>query len=373
MRIGFDVAQTCVDKAGCGWYADALIRAMVKLAPENDYTLYHHFDGWINASTANGTNLSGPRITQPFRGLNGEQAQQAWTGICNGVTLPGDPQIVHANCFQAPKLAGTKLVFTIYDTSFWMVPEYTTEANRLLCQSGVLHALARADGFVFISQSSRDEFERVLPGWLDRTKRPWVVTRLGSKHQLPTDKIRSSSSRFWLAVGSLEPRKNYDTLLTAMELYWKSSSQRLPLKIAGGPGWKSEPLKQRLHHLSSIGIVSYLGYVPDEKLPDLYSQAAALIFPSWYEGFGLPVLEAMNHGCPVICSSRTSLPEVGGDAAIYVNPGSAEDIAQAMLALESDPGKRTDRSQASLRQAARFSWEQTASQTLAFYDRLLHF
>jgi len=370
MRIGFDVAQTCVEKAGCGWYADALIHAMVRLAPQHDYAIYHHFAGWINATTSAGTTFAGADAAEPFRELSASQAESAWDRIRAGEPLPGQPDIVHANCYQAPRLTGTKLVYTVYDISFWMVPEYTTEANRLTCQDGVLKALGNADGFIFISQSSRAEFERVLPGWLARSGKPWVVTPLGAKSgtmAVPRPAIRS----YWAAVGSLEPRKNYDALLSAMEIYWRRSSRRLPLRIAGGQGWKSEELRGRIQEMHRRGIVTHLGYVPDEQLPGLYAGAEALIFPSWYEGFGLPVVEAMTYGCPAISSDRASLKEVGGDAALYVDPSEPDELAKVMLRLEVDAALQNDLSRMSLVQGSKFNWDATAVQTLEFYHRVL--
>jgi glycosyltransferase involved in cell wall biosynthesis len=303
--------------------------------------------------------------------LDLEEVRRIWTGVRNGNPLPGNPEIVHVNSYQAPRISGAKLVVTIYDVSFWMVPEFTTEANRVLCQDGIFKALANADGFVFISQSSRDEFERVLPGWLERTGKPWVITLLGSKNR-PVANYRPPIRDYWLAVGSLEPRKNYEALLDAMELYWQKSPRRLPLKIAGGNGWKSDALKQRIDTLRRRGMVNHLGYVPDERLPGLYSGAEALIFPSWYEGFGLPVIEAMALGCPVISSNRTSLREVGGEAPLYVDPASPGQIAEAMQRLEREPDLQMRSIQAGLRQAAKFDWSRTARQTLEFYQRLLH-
>ena len=170
---------------------------------------------------------------------------------------------------------------------------------------------------------------------------------------------------------ALEPRKNYETLLDALDLYWSRSPHPLPLRIAGGGGWESDVLKDGLADLERTGRVERLGYVPDAELLRLYASAQALVFPSWHEGFGLPVLEAMSQGAPVICSDRASLPEVGGDAAVYIDPASAESICQAMLALEADPGRRRQRSESGRRQAARFSWEKTARETLDFYRRVL--
>ena len=172
-------------------------------------------------------------------------------------------------------------------------------------------------------------------------------------------------------MGTLEPRKNYETLLNAFDLYWARSPHPLPLRIAGGGGWKSDALKEHLVTLEAQGQVQHLGYVPDAELARLYAGTQALIFPSWHEGFGLPVLEAMSQGAPVICSESSSLPEVGGEAAVYIDPASAESICRAMLVLEADLGQRARMIEAGRRQAARFRWEKTARETLDFYRRVL--
>ena len=374
-RIGFDVAQTCQERAGCGWYADSLAHALVAVEPENEYYFYHQFGGWINDDTSAGSEISVPNAYQPMRGLSAADAAALWGRVTAGdVALPGDPDIVHANCYQAPAVGAARLVYTVYDVSFWVHPEFTTDANRLLCQSGVFAALQRADGFLFISESSRQEFERVLPGWLERHGKPWAVTLLGSREQeAPGENVarEHAGPNYWLAVGTLEPRKNYETLLDALDLYWARSANPVPLHIAGGGGWKSDELQRHLARLETQGRVRRLGYVPDEELLRLYADARALVFPSWYEGFGLPVLEAMGQGAPVICSDRASLPEVGGDAALYIDPASAESICEAMLAVENDPARRERMVTASRAQAARFNWLHTAQATLDFYRRVL--
>ncbi len=375
LRIGFDVAQTCQERAGCGWYADSLAHALVAAEPDNEYYFYHHFGRWYNDRTDTGTRIDAPHVHSPLSALSLEQAAAFWDGVRAGTTPPpGDPEIVHANSYQAPPVGRARLVFTIYDVSYWVHPEFTTDGNRLHCQEGVFDALQRADGFLFISESSRREFERILPGWLERNGKPSAVTLLGQRERPATETPAAPATAggdFWLAVGTLEPRKNYETLLDALDLYWSRSPRPLPLRIAGGGGWKSDALKTHLSALESEGRVERLGYVPDAELLRLYASAQALIFPSWHEGFGLPVLEAMSHGAPVICSDRASLPEVGGDAAVYIDPASAESICQAMLALEADPARRSALAEAGKQQAARFSWERTARETLDFYRRVL--
>ena len=378
LRIGFDVAQTCQERAGCGWYADSLARALVAEEPENEYFFYHHFGRWFNPDTDTGTHLASSRVHEPLRALSAEQAAAFWARVrAGGVPLPGEPDVVHANSYQAPPVGSARLVFTVYDVSYWMHPEFTTDGNRLHCQEGVFEALERADGFLFISHSSHREFNQVLPGWLDRHGKPWVVTHLGQRERPPapdgatTRESPADDQDYWLAVGTLEPRKNYETLLDALDLYWERSPRPLPLRIAGGGGWKSDALKLHLARLETQGRVTRLGYVTDDALEELYAGTRALIFPSWHEGFGLPVLEALSRGAPVICSDRASLPEVGGDAAVYIDPASAESICRAMLALEGDSAGRARRVAVGRQHADRFSWAKTARETLDFYRQVL--
>ncbi len=381
LRIGLDVSQTCHERAGCGWLADSLAHALAAVEPENEYFLYHHFGEWYNEDTGAGTRIDSPHVHSPLRGLDVAGAVAFWNQLRAGTAeLPGEPDIVQANSYQAPPVGKARLVFFVHDVGFWVHPEFSTDANRLLCQDGVLAALGRADGFLFNSDFSRREFDRVLAGWLERSGKPWAVTLLGPRDE--PSKLSSidgsvagseadDDDNFWLAVGTLEPRKNYETLLDALDLYWARSPRPLPLRIAGGGGWKSDVLKEHLTTLETRGRVQRLGYVPDADLLRLYGRAQALIFPTWYEGFGMPVLEALSQGAPVICSENSSLPEVGGNAAVYIDPASAESICQAMLALEADPVRRARLAEAGRRQAARFSWEKAARESLDFYRRVL--
>ena len=371
MKIGFDVAQTCGLRAGCACYADSLIRAMVAVAPEHQYNLYHRFGGWLDTDPSRGTQIDAPCVNRPFAGMSEKTARLLWKDLAKGKgELPGNPQIVQSNAFQAPLVGNAKLVVVVHDVSFWAHPEFTTEGTRLGCQSGVCDALRRADGFIFVSQSSMDEFERFLPGWLERNQKPAIAIPLASRLNAEEGGEKAESS-YWLALGSLEPRKNYETLLAAMELYWQRSSRRIPLHMGGGDGWRNERLLSRVAQLGKAGMVRRLGYVPDQELPRLYNAAMALVFPSWYEGFGLPVLEAMQCGCPVISSNRTSLPEIGGSAVSYIEPESPESICNAMLRMETEPDHRSQLVAAGRERASMFSWENTARSTLEFYRKIL--
>ncbi len=373
MKIGLDVAQTCVERAGCAWHADALSRALIAagLPLGHTFELYHHFGDWINHDPSRGTFISDPRVSAPLRGLNPIAAREFWRRIEGGEPLLGHPDVVLSFSYHAPRLPRTKLVYTVHDLVFWMHPEFSTDATRLLCQRELLQALARAAGFLFVSENTRREFEQILPGWLETSQRPHTLSP-GASRFPSTDEPRTwSATAPWLVVGSLEPRKNHDCVLGAYEIYLARSSFRRPLAIAGGAGWKSEKLHARLAALADRGLpVRLLGYVSDGELADLYRTSFALLAPSWHEGFGLPLAEAMAVGLPVLASDRASLPELGGDALDSISPDNPEGFAARMLALEADSAGYARRAEASLARGRAFSWAATAKSVLEFVQRL---
>lgn len=374
MRIGFDVSQTCVERAGCGWFADSLIRALVAQKTNNAYILYHHFGDWYNHSTAEGTSIDRPNVSSPMAGLSHAEAVAAWNEVRQGAPLPGRPDIVHANNFNAPRIRGARMVYTVYDVSFWLYPEFATEENRLMCQKGVLDAIRHADAFVFISENTRKDFLDMIPTASEALAKPMRVIPLGSRDwpkPVPGATRDAPESPYWLTIGSLEPRKNYDTLLDAQEIYWKTSPDPLPLWIAGGRGWKSEHTRSRIAKLEQSGIVRYLGYVDDKELPGLYRNAIGFVWPSWYEGFGLPILEAMNSGTPVICSDRGSLPEVGGDAVITINPAEASQIATEMRNLQANHKLQQTLIDRGFHRSKQFHWERSARLMVDLYQDVL--
>jgi len=370
MRIGFDVAQTCLSKAGCGWVADLLAKALAENAPEDHFDLYHQFGTFLNEDTSLGTVIAHPNVSEPFRGLSTAAANDLWTRVAAGqCELPGSPDIVHANCFRSPRVGSAKLVYTVYDMSFWIYPEFTTEINRTICQQGTLEAISNASGLFFISESTLKEFERLFPGVCERRNLVVAVAPLASRFPTASNARSEIPLGGWLAVGSLEPRKNYDVLLDALERYWQRSKIRRTLIIAGGAGWKSEVLRQRIQDLERRGLVHYRGYVPEEELKHLYEQSFALVFPSHYEGFGLPIIEAMSRGCPVITRRNSSLQEVGGSAALYYND-STDHLVDLMLRLENAPEFYRERCAMAVSQARRFDWNITAKRVLELYRRI---
>jgi len=176
--------------------------------------------------------------------------------------------------------------------------------------------------------------------------------------------------RYILSVGTIEPRKNLGRVLTAFERL-RGEGLVDAFVIVGKKGWLYDDFFAQLDRSPARDAVIFPGWVADEDLPAMVAGAACLAFPSEFEGFGLPVLEAMACGTPVVCSNTSSLPEIAGDAALLVNPLDTDAIAAALRRVLSEPGLAAELRARGIAQAARFSWERAAQETVAVYERLL--
>jgi glycosyltransferase involved in cell wall biosynthesis len=367
MKIGYDVSATGQEKTGCSWYADSLIRAMVEEHPEHEYVLYHHFSSISNPDAERGTRLERDNVTHPYLNLTASEARAEWSQISEGAIPRGEPDIIQSNFFDCPRIETIPIVYVVYDLTFLVCPELLAIRHYFSCLPGLCSALLNASGFIFISDYSKSEFERMFPTWLSKTQIPNRVIPLASRGSSGAQ-MKNPGTEFWLTVGTIEPRKNHTTLLAAHDLYWERSSFRRPLTLVGRKGWLSEEVHKLISMREKEGRLKYVGYVSDDELNRLYASAFALVYPSHYEGFGLPVLEAMERGIPVISSSATSLPEVGGDAIIYFDPSSAAELAEEMLKLENDESLRLKLSSEGRERASLFSWKRVAKETLEFHE-----
>jgi glycosyltransferase involved in cell wall biosynthesis len=226
-------------------------------------------------------------------------------------------------------------------------------------------AVRRARTFLCVSEATRAELEEHFPKTRGRTLvTPNAADERFNPHAEPGERARLRLERpYVLALGTIEPRKNLQRLIEAYLGLPEDLRARFDLCLAGPVGWKAGPIMDTLRvHSQSV---RQLGYVPDEDLPALYRGAALFAYPSLAEGFGLPVLEALACGTAVITSGVSSMPEVGGDAARYVNPRDTADIRAALAELLTDDAKRQELAARGPAQAARFSWRRTAEQTLA--------
>lgn len=264
------------------------------------------------------------------------------------------------------------VVHTIYDLSLLKHREKHPRERVMLFDFFFKRRLPYAMHILAISEFMRQEILEDLRLPADRvTAVPLAPEAVF--HQRPAEQIAQVLARagwpseYLLFVGTLEPRKNLPLLLQALA----RSKTRVPLILAGWQGWGGPDWGSELKRLNLQERVVCTGYVDEETLACLYSGAAAVVYPSWYEGFGLPVLEAMACGCPVICSNTSSLPEVAGDAAIFVGPEDAEGLAHALDTVLDDSALRQSLVQRGLMRAAEFSWENTATRTLEVFANVL--
>lgn len=208
---------------------------------------------------------------------------------------------------------------------------------------------------------------RAIPLAADAAFRPHAQAELAA----PLQALGLQTDAYCLCVSTIEPRKNIDVLLTAYAALPAAVRARYPLVIAGHSGWSSEALHARMRSAEQAGWLRYLGYVPQDGLPALVAGARLFVFPSFYEGFGLPVLEAMASGTPVICASASSLPEVAADAAMLFDPADVSALTLALARGIDDSDWREAARQTGLQRAAQFSWQRCAVATADAYRDVL--
>jgi glycosyltransferase involved in cell wall biosynthesis len=375
-HIGFDISQTGVGKAGCGFYAHGLLKAMLELAPEHRYSIFPSFgDFYFDARMPIRNPYSGRDVHYGPRHRSREAARKFWTAEEVEASL-GNPDVVHANNFWCPtQLASSRLIYTFYDMGFVVEPSWTTEANRLGCFDGVFRSAVAADWVVAISEASKAHYLSVFPHFPEERIRViypcsrFVDSTAAGKRPSTLDGIPAGG--YWLSVGTIEPRKNYHRLIEAYARYLVLGGAPMPLVLAGGEGWLMSDFQK---HLDALGInarVVMTGYVADEELIWLYRNCYANLYPSLFEGFGLPVLEGMQFGAPTLVTDSTSLPEVAGDAAILLDPEDTEAWAQAMLWLAGEKVERDRLRVAAFEQARRFDWKHSAAAVLQLYEEAL--
>jgi glycosyltransferase involved in cell wall biosynthesis len=373
MHIGFDISQTGAMKAGCGYFAHSMVKAMLEIAPAHRYSLYPSFgDFYFDVNMPEANPYPGRDVHYGPRHRTLDEARSFWTGADLEAAL-GQPDIVHANNFWCPpQLSSSRLVYTLYDLSFVAHPDWTTEINRAACWEGVSRAASRADWIVAISEASRIHYLQVFPDFpADRIR---VIHPCSRFSDVAAEGVRPAAlgnvepGRFLLSVGTIEPRKNQRRIAEAYALYLKAGGAPMPLVFAGGAGWLMEDFRARLGELGVLPQAILTGYVSDEELTWLYRNCHANIYFSHFEGFGLPVLEGMQFGAPTIASNSTSIPEVAGNAAILVDPGDVEGLARAMLRVARSPDERARLSGEARSRASLFSWQESAEKLLALYD-----
>ncbi len=355
---------------GIGTYVRNLVPALARHDPGLDIRLFRsRFDEAHDIDAAMGG--------FPIEELGGRirTLYPRWA-ITARPQLPGalaGVDVVHAPSPAGvpPAPDGAKLVVTVHDLAFDMTPRMFPTAWRYMFRLGLRAAVGRADAIITPSRNTAEDL-------LSRTgvdpKRIHVVPEapaLSPSDEDPTEALARLKipGPYLLSVGTLEPRKNLVRLVRA---YRRAAANGVPhsLVLAGPLGWHHQSLLREIA-LAGPGEISLTGYLAPGDLDAVYRGASAFVYPSVYEGFGLPVLEAMVRGIPVVTSNTSSLPEVAGDAALSVDPRSVRDISRAIERILTDTGVAEELARAGIARAARFSWDESARLTLQVYEKAL--
>jgi glycosyltransferase involved in cell wall biosynthesis len=378
LRIGFDVSQTGTRRAGCGHLSLGLARALEQLGATHEYLLYPTFgDAFWDPEGPDATwRGSGPNFHRWPGHTSLPAAREFWKSCAPDVdNALGNPDVVHSHNFFCPVgLQRARLVYTLYDLSFLVHPEWTTEANRQVCFTGVFNASLHADLVIAISEATRSHFLQVFPHYpQDRVAVVYPASRFTDRDPLsrPRECSGLTSGRFFLSVGTLEPRKNLARIVNAYAGYVAHGRDPMPLVVAGGTGWLMDGFDQQIRERGLTRRIVRLGYVDDRTLQWLYQNCHSFLYPSLFEGFGLPVVEALSQGAAVVTSTVTSLPEVAGEAALYVDATDTADIEQALIRLASDEALRMGLKSVATAQAAKFSWDSAAQRVLDCYEQVV--
>ena len=378
MRIGIDVSRTAEETTGVGYYAKYLVDALAKIDTANQYTLYGIFfdcypKAWKKAHVPTAANFKlhqrwWPSALMRRRWLrSGKQADN----------FIGNVDVLHSTAYTMPAVNSAKMVVTVHDTSCLVYPEFHTEANNKFVVRNLHLAGRRADMILADSKNTKREIMRFLhvpeerievvhlaaSDVFDETQSDADIRGVRAKYRI--------DKQYILTVGSIEPRKNLARTLVAFKALIDLGLYDYQLVIVGGKGWKNDTLERVVSQLNIADRLIFTGYVVEEDMPLLYQGAEFFVYPSIYEGFGLPVLEAMASGIPVVTSNSSSLPEVAGEAAILVDPTDTHAIFDAMKGLGGNASLRAEMANKGKSQAKTFSWERTARKTLQVYQRVL--
>jgi glycosyltransferase involved in cell wall biosynthesis len=353
-----------------------MVQAMIKIAPQHNYSLYPSFgDFYFDSSMPTGNPYSGRNVEYGPRHSTREIARAFWSDK-EVEKLLGAPDIIHSNNFWSPlQIASSRFVYTFHDLGFAVNPAWTTEANRLGCFEGVFRSMVAADWVVANSEATRVHYLSTFPHFPEqRTRVIYPCSRFADSSVLgkrPKALNGIPEGQYWLSVGTIEPRKNQRRLAESYARYLAAGGEPMPLVFAGGKGWLMDDFQS---HLSELGIqdrVVMTGYVSDDELIWLYRHCYANLYPSLFEGFGLPVLEGMQFGAPTLASASTSIPEVAGTAAILISPTDVDGWAQAMLRLVASRDERDALGVAAVQQSQKFAWERSAGALLELYEEAL--
>ena len=372
MTVYLDVSAGVNVSSGLGRYSRSLARALLPYLDRPPTLFFNKING--RSQPIEGLEHCPEKIVRlgykPWR-------MAVWMGQLGHV--PFNHLIPNATLFHSMEhllmpLRGVPTVLTVHDLIFKLFPEHHKKLNHIFLNQAMPLFVKRADAIITVSESSKRDliehyrileekitviYEAAAPNFIAPNTED--IRRVRQKYNLP--------EQFLVVVGAIEPRKNYSRLVEAlMRLRLKHSD--LQLVVVGSKGWLFEDFFETIKTLNAGDYVVFPGYIPDEDLPAVYGAATIAVMASIYEGFGLPILEAMASHTPVVCSNSSSLPELGGDAAQYFDPMNIDEMTEALKKVLDDEILQQTMIKSGIQQAAKFSWDRAAQETFAVYNQL---
>lgn len=369
LRVGLDGDTLGRKRTGDESYLASLMRGLNRVDSDNDYVVYVRDAEAVKPSFPDFPRFDFRRVAP----------SSIWLRFPFGFpwALRRDPvDLLHAQYF-APPAAGCPIVLTVHDISFAVHPEFFTLKDKMLLGALVPWSARRSAHVITDAEFTKSEMVRVLG--LD-PERIAVIPLAADRRYRAMDQEacrktiyerHNCPQGFFLYIGTLQPRKNVETLVRAYALFRRQSGAGHKLLIVGKPKYKFDAVFDAIKDSGYSDDIIFTGFVEDDDLPVYYNAASAFVFPSRYEGFGLPPLEAMACGTPVIASNASCIPEVVGDAALLAHPDDVDAFAEAMVKTISDTAVSDEMRRKGLEKAAEYDWDRTARETVAIYHDVL--
>lgn len=363
MKVALELQPCCWDRSGIGTYTYELAKRLVDKEGLEFCGNLFNFLGRENVEEQ----LDG--ITMPVR-ENRLFPYGIYRRIWNNVPIPyrtlfpGEADLsVFFNFIVPPHISG-HVITVVHDLTYIRYPETMKQSNLEHLKRGISYSVERSDKVITVSEFSKREIQELLAVPEEKIEIVYNAPSLISEvadYDTVSQKFNIRGDYIFF-VGTIEPRKNIERLLRAFD--WMKDTYHIPhqLVLAGGKGWRDESIYLTANAMKYAKDVVFTGYVNSAEKNTLYQRASVFVFPSIYEGFGIPPLEAMYHGCPVVCANAASLPEVVGDAAELVDPMNEESIAGGILRVLSDDSYKQELVERGYCQSKKFSWDSSAQQ-----------
>ena len=366
MKIGIDCRLPYYRMGGISQYVVNLLPALAAIDDQNNYQVFHSWKDKRSYIPESAPNFTRKNLYTPSH-----HSLERWSLAAE--LSPYFLHIFHSPDFIPPAKSSRKRIITVHDLNFVHYPEFITDESRRYYADQIEWAVESADFIIADSDHTKQDLINLLNVDEEKVRTVYLAANpiyQQKRSSKEIEKVLESyelEPGFILFVGTISPRKNIKTLLKIYEMLVSNHQIGSPMVLVGSRGWLSSELFREMDLLSTRLDIRHLEGITDLELSCLYSRAGVLALPSYYEGFGLPMLEAMHRGCPVVSSSRGSLPEVVGEAGPLLEPDDVDAWAEAIVLLLQDHEYSENARTKGKKQASKFSWDRTASQTLTLY------